>query len=391
MVWRYEGWIIRVNSKGGRAGQYWMMPHAAEQLVGLSLVVVDALTIAPTALPAEEISELSSPGMRSEIDRLATAFLDQGKSSALSIGIVMGGPGDEGVQVMLLDYGSTSKNHGRSVTSDTVYEIGSITKLFTGILLAQAVMSGQVGLNDPIQPYLPPGIQAPNYRGQQITLKELATHRSSLPRDPGTDSPASLYAWLNDYQLPRAPGSQYAYSNLGYALLGDILARLSGTDFSGLESQAISRPLGLQDTVEALSPAQKDRLAQGYTYDGSPTEYFPETGVMSGAGYLRSTLQDMTRFLIANVHPQSSALGAAIALAQREEAEGPDPGTHIGLGWNIEQPGTPGERLWKAGATSGFTSYITFMADGSYGFVILNNGRYAETLVPGILGVLSGR
>jgi D-alanyl-D-alanine-carboxypeptidase/D-alanyl-D-alanine-endopeptidase len=348
-------------------------------------------TTTPTAPPTAAISELNSPGMELEIDRLATAFLDQGKSSALSIGIVIGDSGGEGMRVMRLNYGSTSKNHGRAVTSTTLYEIGSITKLFTGILLAQAVMSGEVGLNDPIQSYMPPGIQAPNYRGEPITLKELATHRSSLPRDPGTDSLSSLYTWLNEYQLPRAPGTQYAYSNLGYGLLGDILARLSGMDFGTLEFESISQPLGLQDTRPNLSAEQRERLAQGYTYDGSPTEYFPETGALSGAGYLRSTLQDMMRFLIANMQPQSSALGAAIALAQREEAEGPDPGTHIGLGWNIEKPGTPDERLWKAGATSGFTSYITFAADGSYGFVILNNGRYAETLVPAILGILSSR
>ena len=112
----------------------------------------------------------------------------------------------------------------------------------------------------------------------------MPTHRSGLPRDTAAESLPELYDWLDTYQLHRRPGSKYAYSNAGYALLGDILARLSGTDYGTLEYESISLPLGLTDTRETLTDEQTGRLAQGYTSSGSPAGYFPSSGAMSGAG-----------------------------------------------------------------------------------------------------------
>ena len=151
-----------------------------------------------------------------------------------------------------------------------------------------------------------------------------------------------------------APGSKYAYSNAGYALLGDILARLSGTDYGTLEYESISLPLGLTDTRETLTDEQTGRLAQGYTSSGSPAGYFPSSGAMSGAGYLRSTLNDMTRFLIANMKLNSGALARSIALAQTVQAEGSDAATRnrTGLGdrpaWRQRRATLEGRGDWLA-------------------------------------------
>ncbi len=309
----------------------------------------------------------------------------------MGVAVVLRNKATGQLQAMLLNYGTSVKDGSDASAPDTIYEIGSITKVFTGILLAEAVVSGSARLDDPIQNYMPAGIHAPTYRDQQITLAELATHRSSLPRDADTDSLPDLYAWLNQYQLPRAPGLEYVYSNLGYSLLGDILARLAGTDYATLELQDVSQPLGLVDTREALTPDETGRLAQGYGYDGSPADYFPDSGAMSGAGYLRSTLADMTRFLAANMQPDATPLAAAIRLAQMSQAEGRNPGTGAGLGWDIQHPGKPDEVISKGGATSGFTSYIGFRADGSVGFVLLSNGQYVDSLAPPIFSILGGQ
>jgi CubicO group peptidase (beta-lactamase class C family) len=343
---------------------------------------------APTATP--EVVELNNDAMKAEIDQLATAFLQQDKNSGMGIAVVARDPQTGQLEAMMLNYGMTAKENGQPVTSDTVYEIGSVTKVFTGILLAEAVNSGTVQLNDPIQKYLPPGIKAPMYKDIPITLLNLATHRSSLPRDIDTDTLPEMYGWLSKVHLASPPGSQYIYSNAGYSLLGDILARLSGKDFGALEFSSISQPLGMPDTTETLTQDQTHRLAQGYTYDGSTADYFPDSGAMSSAGYLRSTLQDMTRFLIANLNPDSTPLAASIKLAQVSQVEGRNPGTGQGLGWDIDQPGTANERISKGGGTSGFTSYISFMADGSSGFVLLTNGMYVENLVPQMLNILNG-
>ncbi len=348
-------------------------------------------TATPTATPIAGVPELSDAALQSQIDGIARAFLGTGRSSALGVAVVLRDRGTGQLRAMLLDYGTSVKDGGQPVAPDTVYEIGSITKVFTGILLAQAVNAGTVKLDDPLQTYMPTGIQAPTYHEEQITLAELATHRSSLPRDPNTDSLSDLYAWLNQYDLPRAPGSEYVYSNLGYSLLGDILARLAGTDYGSLEMQQVSMPLGLLDTREDLNADQTSRLAQGYGYDGSPAPFFPDSGAMSGAGYLRSTLSDMTRFLVVNMQPDSTPLSAAIRLAQASQSEGRNPGTGAGLGWDIAHPGRPDEVISKGGATSGFTSYIGFKADGSLGLVLLSNGQYVESLVPEFLRILSSQ
>ncbi len=328
--------------------------------------------------------------VKAQIDQLAADFLAAGKNSGLGIAVVMRNPQTGELEGTLLNYGTTAKDNGQGVNSDTVYEIGSITKLFTGILLAQAVEAGKVQLDDPIQNYLPEDIHAPTYKNKPIRLEDLATHRSGLPRDTAAESLPQLYSWLDTYKLRRRPGSQYVYSNAGYALLGDILARLSETDYATLEYGSISLPLGLKDTRETLTDEQTGRLAQGYTSSGSPAGYFPYSGAMSGAGYLRSTLNDLTRFLIANMDPNSTTLAEPIALAQMVQAEGSDATTGIGLGWEIDRPGNSDERLSKGGETGGFTSYISFLRDGSSGFVLLANGMDVGRIAPAIINIMQG-
>lgn len=356
-------------------------------------------TLLPTASPTDIPLPTSTPvipqadneTIKAQVDKLAAWFIGQGRNPGLGIAIVVRNPQTGVLEATLLNYGTTAKDNGQPVTSDTVYEIGSITKVFTGILLAEAVGSGEVQLDDPIQKYLPPGIHAPEYESEPITLVELATHRSALPRDPGTDSMSDLYSWLNTFEPNHAPGSEYAYSNLGYALLGDILARLSGMDFDTLEFQSVSLPLGLLDTRETLNADQIGRLAHGYTYDGSPADYFPQSGALSSAGYMHSTLNDMTRFLIANMQLDSSPLAAPITLAQTLEAGGRNPGQGAALGWDINQLGSKDENLSKGGATLGFTSYISFRSDGNSGFVLLTNGMNVESLVPHMQRIMSGQ
>ncbi len=346
-------------------------------------------TLVPTPTATERLLPIRNPDLEAEVNQLASAFLKQTHTVGLSIALVVHNPVTDHMDATLLNYGLASEADGRAATFDTVYEVGSITKVFTGILLAEAVNEGKVKLDDPIQAYLPSGVHAPMFGSVPITLDNLATHRASLPRDLDSDNITDLYSFLNTYQLSHVPGSEYAYSNLGYSLLGDILARLYGMDYATLEFQSVSQPLGLLDTRQVLSEEQKSRLAQGYTYDGSPAAYFPDSGAMSGAGYLHSTLADMTRFLIANMQPDPTSLAESIRLAQTMQAEGSGPRTGVGLGWEIEHPGAPTERFWKSGGTSGFTSYISFEEDGSYGFVLLSNGQYVNYLVPGLIRILT--
>ncbi len=344
-------------------------------------------TPAPTAMPA--IPLINNDLLKSRIDHLSEAFLEQSHNPGMSVAVIVRDQQTGQLEAMSLNYGKISKGSDQPVTSDTIYEIGSITKVFTGILLAEKVNDGTVRLDDPIQKYMPVNVQAPQYKDTPITLVNLATHRSGLPRDLNSDDPAMLYLWLNSFKPAHAPGSQDIYSNLGYMLLGDILSRLSQNDFGPLEFASVSQPLGLMDTREVLTDEESERLAQGYTYDGWQARYFPDSGAMESAGYLHSTLQDMTRFLLANMEPDLTPLAPSIKLAQTMQAEGRNPGTGTGLGWEIENPGTPQERISKGGGTPGFTSYISFAADGNSGFVLLTNGQNVENLTSSMTQLLT--
>jgi CubicO group peptidase (beta-lactamase class C family) len=341
---------------------------------------------------------LSESQIKPQVDQLATQFLHYTRNAGLSIAIVLRNPATDKLEAEIFNYGVASHQTERPITSDTIYEIGSLTKLFTGILLAQAVSDGKVKLDDPIQQYLPLDVHAPTYKDIPITLVELATHRSGLPRDPSKRyrpypfseayTQQNLYTWLSGYRLTRAPGEEYEYSNAGFGLLGDILAGLAGEDYDQLELQDVSKPLGLIDTEGVLSSEQENRLAQGYSDPSSPSPYFPQSGGMAGAAYLHSTISDMTRFLIANMQPDSTPLSTALRLAQTYRAKADGVYKGMGLGWQISNPLQPDERLWKRGQTIGFTSYISLAKDGSSGFVLLTNGLSIESLAPAFLKLL---
>jgi serine-type D-Ala-D-Ala carboxypeptidase/endopeptidase len=347
-------------------------------------------TSSPTAAPVPTFQLLffNDDPLRAQVDHLAEKFMRESGNPGLSVAVVVRNPQLDQLQVMLLNYGKTSKENGQPINSDTEYEIASVTKVFTGIMFAEAIENRAIGLDDPIQDYLPAGIHAPTFGGISIKMVDLATHRSGLPRDTVSDDPGQLYLSLNSLKLDQAPGSKYQYSNFGYELLGDILARQAGRDYGSFEFESVSHPLGLMDTTESLSADQKNRLAQGYQYYGSPAPFFPEAGAMGPAGYLHSTINDMARFLVANMRLDATTLGPMLKLAQTSAAQGRNPDTGAGLGWDILHPDSPNTRIWKDGASAGFSSYISFAQDGSSGFVLLTNGPFIDKLATDMIQLL---
>ena len=197
-------------------------------------------------------------------------------------------------------YGDTGK-HGLP-KADTEFEIGSITKTLTATLLAFEDQQGTMHIGDPLARYAPPGFRVPNFNGQPIQLAHLAEHTSGLPRlvpnPPSPMEPEQLWRFTGNYQLPRAPGEQFLYSNLGFALLARAMVRRSNATEDQLYSRIISGPLGLHDTSIEMTGAQRARLAQGFLRNGQPApEFGPGFPAMAGAGAVRSTLKDMVRYL----------------------------------------------------------------------------------------------
>jgi CubicO group peptidase (beta-lactamase class C family) len=268
------------------------------------------------------------------------------------------------------------------ISAKTVFEIGSINKTFTGTLLADMVAKKEVALDDPISKYLPKGVTAPSRNGREITLLDLATHRSGLPRLPDNHTPADpqnpyadytvekLYAFLSKHQLRRDPGAENEYSNLGFGLLGHVLARAAGTSYQNLVRTRILQPLGMTMTGWALEGALGQAMAKGYAKE-QVVPYWFATEAIEGAGGLRSNLADMMKYLRAQVGPPRTSLERAMRAAHTERAALSATGA-IGLGWQVAK--SEGRTfVIHGGGTGGFSTYIGFDPDKRVGFVMLTN------------------
>lgn len=296
------------------------------------------------------------------------------------VGIVVGVIDPSGRRTVA--YASTKKGEG-PVDADTVFEIGSVTKVFTSLLLADAVQRGEVALTDPVSKYLPPNVKVPERGGKKITLVDLATHTSGLPRmptnfhpkDPGNPyadfSVAQLYEFLSSVELTRDIGSKYEYSNLGGGLLGHALARRAGTDYEALVRIRILEPLGMKSTAVTLSKSMKDRLAPGHDAELHQVANW-DIPTLAGAGALRSTANDLLTFLAANIGIEKSPLAPSMAAMIAARRPTGTPNLEIALGWHIwTRDGH--EIIWHNGGTGGYRTWIGFDPKSRTGVVVLSN------------------
>src|SRR5271155_336858 len=300
-------------------------------------------------------SSTSSPiPTDSEIRQILVDRIDKDRQS---VGIVIGVIEPAGRRVVA--YGSLEKGDKRPLDGDTIFEIGSETKVFTSLLLADMVQRGEVALGDPVAKYLPPGTKMPERNGRSITLVDLATHTSGLPRLPTNLSPKDpanpyadysveqLYQFLSSYQLTRDIGSQYEYSNLGGGLLGHLLALRAGTTYEALVESRICKPLAMKSTAITLTPEMKARLAPGHD---AQLETVPnwDLPTLAGAGALRSDADDMLTFIAANLGYVKSPLAPAMAAMLNTRRPTGTAGLEIGLGWHIITKGDK-QIIWHNG------------------------------------------
>lgn len=278
--------------------------------------------------------------------------------------------------------GSTGEN-GSAVDENTVFEIGSTTKVFTSLLLADMVVRGELALDDPVSKYLPPDVKMPERNGRVITLEDLSRHRSGLPRLPSNlDAKADpknpyakysvkqLYAFLSGYELPRDIGAQFEYSNLGGGLLGHVLALRAGRDYETLVKNRICLPLEMKSTTITLTPDIKSRLATGHDSMFEPTSNW-DIPTLAGAGALRSTASDMISFLAAQMGYEDTGLAPAITLS-RATWKSAGSGMEIGLGW-LKRPTKDSAIIWHNGGTGGYRTFAGFDPKARTGVVVLTN------------------
>ena len=254
--------------------------------------------------------------------------------------------------VIFSDQGYEFRMFGEGVARNVIFEIGSVTKVFTALLLADMVVRQEVRLDQPVRELLPAEFQ-PKPGGAEITLLDLAIHHSGLPRLPrnlapfwGTlparhaDNPYAYYGpdklakFLRRDGLERPEQPEYLYSNVGFGLLGMGLANRLGLSYDEAIQQRICQPLGMQDTKVDLTYEQRCRFLPGHTALGKPATVW-HFASLEGAGALHSTLNDMLRFLKAELFPEGE-LEAALRLTPRapDRAEG----RHSRAGYGLAHP-----------------------------------------------------
>jgi CubicO group peptidase (beta-lactamase class C family) len=285
-----------------------------------------------------------------------------------------------GVVIAVSKHGETQVFAYGKAHPDSIFEIGSISKTFTALLLARKVVEKQVRLDEPVRELLPIEIHAAR---SDITLLDLATHHSGLPGMPDNlatndyPNPAAnyragdLYRYIAKRGLSKPADPGFHYSNLGFGLLGTALAAKSGTSYSDLLGRDVTGPLVLPDTELHLDAAQTDRAVLSYGPRGKPGHMW-DLDALAPAGAIRSTAPDLIRYLEFHLHPENAPneLREALRLMQQVHAESAF-GKSITLAW-IFDPRT--STYWHNGAIGGYTSYAFFNPRGDYAGAVLYNG-----------------
>jgi len=312
-----------------------------------------------------------------KVDSVAKTYIQKLNTVGMSIGIIKNG------QVSLYNYGEVARNTDQLPTSETLYEIGSLTKTFTATILAHYVNEGKIKLTDPIIKYLPDSVAA-NSALKFITIVNLINHTSGLPSIPSNFADQKNYDKLNPYKnynkqllfsylksctLPTKPGEKYVYSNLAVGLLGTILEQISGRSFEQMVSDIITSPLNMKSTVAHLYPVLTTRFAPVYNDDGKQTPPW-DFDALASCGALRSCIDDLVIYTKANINDNGSGpLAKAIKLTH-EITFNKEP--KLGLAWHIIVVNGV-SYYFHNGDTYGSSSFLAFNKEKNLAVIILSN------------------
>jgi serine-type D-Ala-D-Ala carboxypeptidase/endopeptidase len=287
------------------------------------------------------------------------------------------------VSIAIADHGAVSTYHyakqgGPLPNDDTVFEIGSNTKTFTGILLAQAVIDGKISLDDDIRKFLPGEFPNLEFQGKSIPVRSLITHTSGVPSyTESVDADNDMNPWqsftsekmlgdLHRIRLTRAPGSMYEYSNVGTALVGLVLEKAYGESYESLLRKFILKPAGMTSTGLNLIPDKAENLAQAHAKDGTAVPNWIINGI-EAAGAIRSSAADMGKYMLFNLNENNAA--AKLSHQRLPTASGPP----IGFAWGAQQSPTGYHILSHEGGTNGSSASLRLLPDQQIGIAVLSN------------------
>jgi CubicO group peptidase (beta-lactamase class C family) len=345
-------------------------PHMRRFRITLIFLLISFVTIQCQLSP--EITDIK--GLPAEVVESIERRIEEGLTPSITIAII------DSSGVKFFNFGKTAKN-GQEVDENSIYEIGSISKVFTGILLAQQVLEGRLKLEDEINNFLPDDIKVPVMGDTEITFGNLTDHTSGFPRMPFNFAPANphnpyadytvdqMYEFISNYQAVRTVGSEYEYSNLAQGLLGHLLAMNNKSTYEELMVQTIANPLEMNDTRVELTQRMNENLALGHS-GGKVVENW-DIPTLAGAGAIRSSTSDMAKFISANLGYVNTSLLKAMELSHqiRHDKAG---GMSIAMAWHINK-GDKGDIICHGGGTGGYRTFIGFVKETGKGVVLFTN------------------
>lgn len=316
------------------------------------------------------------------VKNAAEAYMKDTSRVGLSIGIYKDG------KTFIYNYGYTEKNNKNKPTNETIYEIGSITKTFTGTLLAQAVIDKRVNMDDDVRKYLNGSYPNLEYKGQPIKLFQLINHTSGLPfllpdrKDIFQHSQDSISYFVTDIQshyskekflkdlhdvkLDTVPGVKFSYSNAGAQLLSFILEKVYGTSYENLIKKYITIRENMPNTKLTYSIKEITNFAKGYNGKGILMPYNP---VMIGAaGKINSTVPDMLNYIKFHLNENNPVIKLSHATTF-----GDINNFAIGLNWQMNKTSDGYRRIWQSGGSFGFASYCVVYPELNIGIILLSN------------------
>ena len=288
--------------------------------------------------------------------------------------------------------GTLSKQaHARKVSSDTLFQIASISKVMTSLLAADAIEHHQLAANHPINDYLPKSVQLANYNDTPITISDCLAHMAGFPPNPTnfvSKNPENMFEgytehdflqYLKSYKSTIKPGSRYIYSNVGYSLIGYIVSRIHHQPYSDLLRTQITKPLMMNHTYVTIPASQQKNLATSYGANDLATGYI-NLAAITPAGGISSNTSDLVKYAKAYMGINKTSLLPAMRLTLKPIGS---EGTHskdgnfsgesamsISMGWNIDPEH---HAIWKNGNLYGVSSFIGFNQDKTLGVVVLTN------------------
>ncbi len=286
------------------------------------------------------------------------------------------------------NYGTIEKGRDQLPTRNTIYEIGSITKTFTGVLLAHAVIGNKVRLSDDVRLYLPEAYEHLEYRGNPVEIVHLANHTAGLPEDiiPNElhdledptmfdvinlfegDSLQRFLEGLRGITVDTLPGTKIKYSNTGMILLGLVLEKVYNRSYSALVKKYVTEPLGMDYTDIVRYVSDTTSYTKGYDPGGNTMPHITFQ-IAGAAGGLTSTADDMLKYIVENIRESDEAIRLSHEATIRNGNE------ILGLGWQIREDHGKDVILWHDGGEPGFSSYIGIIPGEGAGIICLANRR----------------